>query len=297
MSRTRIWAASGAVLAAAAVAVLAATAIVAPRAHAAASAPGQLYYINGTEIMRVPVTGGAAQRVANAGSDSVTGMTIADGRLFWVNEVSSNEAIRYVTVSNPAQVHTLITGLDFPAGLVAAGGWLYYVDQNAIGRVRFNGTGLSRRFIKLPQENGGGVAQGLATDGSHLYVSRCQNGEIGRVALSGASLDLGFIKLPKNACPQQLAVGNTHIYWTELGGHVGRAMLTGQGASDTWLNIRETQGPFNVAADNAGVFWDWGGAAGAPMYVGTASVSGTSVRTRFLTGQGAFLLTAPGSSS
>jgi hypothetical protein len=293
MKLTRLWAAAIAVLATAATA---AAAVVVPQAHAAASAPGQLYYVNGTEIMRVAVTGGTAQRVANASSDSVTGLAIADGRLFWVDEDSSNEAIRYTTLNSPGQVHTLITGLNFPAGLVAAGGWLYYADQNAIGRVRFNGTGLTRRFIRLPQENGGGVAQGLATDGSHLYFSRCQTGEIGRVALSGASLNLGFIKLPRNACPQQLAVGNTHIYWTELGGHVGRAGLNGLGAADTWLNIREAQGPFNVAADNAGVFWDWGGAAGAPMFVGTASANGTGVRTHFVTGQGAFLLTAPGSS-
>jgi len=194
-------------------------------------------------------------------------------------------------------VHTLITGLDFPGGLVAAGGWLYYVDQNAIGRVRFNGTGLSRRFISLPQQNGGGVADGLATDGTYLYFSRCQNDEIGRVGLSGAGLDMTFIKLPRFSCPQQVAVGNTHIYWTELASHIGRAGLNGQGASVTWLNIREDQGPFNVAADDATVYWDWGGAAGSPEYVGTASVAGTGVRTHFLTGEGAFLLTTPGSSS
>ena len=282
-------------LCAAAIAVLA-TAIITPSAHASAT-PGELYYINGTEIMRVPVTGGSPQRVANAGSDSVTGMVIADGRLFWVAEDSQNEPLRYVSLSGPATVHTLITGLNFPAGLVAAGGWLYYADQNAIGRVRFNGTGLSRRFVRLPQESGGGVAQGLATDGSYLYFSRCQTGQIGRVALSGAGVSLGFITLGRTACPQQLAVGNTHIYWTELGGHVGRATLTGQSASGTWLNIRAGNGPFNVAADNTSVYWDWGGGAGAPMYVGTASVNGTGVRTRFVTGQGAFLLTAPGAGS
>jgi hypothetical protein len=294
MSGIRVLAAAIAVLG---TAVLG-TAIIAGQARAQAATPGELYYINGTEIMRVPVTGGAAQRVADANSDSVTGMAIADGRLFWVNEDSSDEPVSYITLNDPASVsvHTLITGLNFPAGLVAAGGWLYYADQNAIGRVRFNGTGLTRRFIRLPQESGGGVAQGLATDGRYLYFSRCQNGEIGRVALSGSGLDLGFIRLPRYACPQTLAVGNTHIYWSELGGHVGRATLTGQDASDTWLNIREGDGPFNVAADNANVYWDWGGAAGAPEYVGTASVAGTGVRTDFLTGQGAFLLTAPGAS-
>jgi hypothetical protein len=282
-------------LCATAVAALA-TALVAtitPAAHASA-APGELYYINGTEIMRVPVTGGPPQRVVNAGSDSVTGMAIADGRLFWVNEISSSQPIDYITLNGPARVHTLVTGLNFPDGLVAAGGWLYYVDQNAIGRVRFNGTGLTRRFVSLAHEPGGEVADGLATDGSYLYFSRCQNDEIGRVALSGAGLDMAFITLPRYACPQQVAVGSTHIYWTELGGHLGRAGLNGTGASATWLNIRENQGPFNVAADSTSVYWDWGGAAGSPMYVGTASTGGTGVRTHFLTGQGAFVLTGAG---
>jgi hypothetical protein len=282
------------VRAAVAVLVTAIVAVITPAAHASA-APGELYYINGTEIMRVPVTGGPPQPVVNAGSDSVTGMAIGDGRLFWVNEISADQPISYITLNDPAQVHTLITGLNFPDGLVAAGGWLYYVDQNAVGRVRFNGTGLSRRFISLPHEPGGEVADGLAANGSYLYFSRCQNDEIGRVALSGAGLDLAFITLPRYSCPQQLTVGNTHIYWTELGGHIGRATLTGQGASGTWLNIRENQGPFNVAADDTSVYWDWGGAAGSPMYVGTAAANGTGVRTHFLTGQGAFLLSSPGS--
>jgi hypothetical protein len=286
MRRILVWAAAVA-------AALASAMLVSP-AHA--QQPGQLYYISGTEIMRMPVAGGAAERVANAGSDSVTGMAIADGRLYWVNEISSDEPVDYVSLNGPARVHPLITGLNFPAGLVTAGGWLYYVDQNAIGRVRVNGTGLNRRFVRLPQESGGGVAQGLATDGSYLYFSRCLNGEIGRVSLSGAGLDLSFITLPKTACPQQLAVGNTHIYWTDLGGHIGRASLTGHGASDTWLNIQQTQGPFNVAADDTSVYWDWGGTADSPMHVGTASVNGTGVRTDYLTGQGAFLLTAPGAS-
>jgi hypothetical protein len=237
------------------------------------------------------VTGGTPQRVANAGSDSVTGMAVADGRLFWVNQISSDQPIDYITLNDPAQVHTLVTGLNFPIGLVAAGGWLYYADQKAIGRVRVNGTGLSRRFIAMPQENGGGVADGLATDGSYLYFTRCQDDSIGRVALSGSGLRMSFIKLPAYSCPQQIAVGNTHVYWTELGGHLGRAGLNGSGASVTWLDIRENQGPFNVAADGASVYWDWGGAAGSPMYVGTASVTGTGLRTHFLTGQGAFVLT------
>jgi hypothetical protein len=77
---------------------------------------------------------------------------------------------------------------------------------------------------------------------------------------------------------------------------VGRATLQGTGASQTWLNTGEGNGPFNVAADGTSLYWDWGGGAGTPEYVGTARVAGTGVRTHYLLGQGAFLDTAPGAS-
>jgi hypothetical protein len=290
---------------AAAVAALT-SAIIMPPAHAVPGAPaaGQLYYINinGTEIMRVPVTGGTPAPVVSTGSGTVTAMAIADGRLFWAAATSSGASADYITLDDPARVHTLITGLSFPGGLVTAGGWLYYMDQDAIGRVRFNGSGLSRRFIRLPQQDSGGLPTdlALATDGSHLYFSGCQDA-IGRVSLSGTGLDPAFIKLPGFSCQLSLAVGNTHIYWAEADGYLGRATLTGRDASDAWLNTgSETPFLSNVAADGTSVYWDWGYltvSGGFVAYVGTASVSGTGVRTQFLTGQGPFVLTAPGSSS
>jgi hypothetical protein len=268
---------------------------------AAARTSGYLYYDTGQYIARVPAAGGPSQRVVRVGNGSVTGMAISDGRLFWVTEDGEHDPISYVLLSSvrpgvTPQARQLVGGLSFPSALVSADGWLYWVDENAIGRVRPNGTQLTRRFISMPQENGGGVADGLATDGSHLYFSRCQNDEIGRVSVSGAALNMSFIRLPHLACPQQMAVGNNHVYWTELGGHLGRATLQGTGSSITWLNTRNGNGPFNVAADGANVFWDWGGGAGSPMYVGTAKVNGTGVRTKFLVAQGAFLDTAPGAS-
>jgi hypothetical protein len=278
---------------AAVAAVIMSATVLGGTAQVASAAPsaGALYYYNAGYIMRAPLAGGTAQRVVHVGNISVSGIAIADGRLYW-----TNDGISYISLSGPPHVRQLVTDQSFPIALVAAGGWLYWADQKAIGRVRPDGAQLSRRFLALRQENGGGVADGLATDGSHLYFSRCQDGTIGRVNLSGAGLDMSFIRLPGLACPQGLAVGNDHLYWTELGGHVGRATLAGGGASMTWLSIHEGDGPFNVTADGSNLYWDWGGGAGSPEYVGTAKVTGAGVRTRFLTGQGAFLDTAPGAS-
>lgn len=257
---------------------------------ASAAQPGELYYVAGGYIVRAPAAGGAAQRVVHVGGVSVTGMAVADGRLYWT--ALDTGQLDYVTLGRGVgQAHTLVRGLADPVGLASAGGWLFWADQNALGRVHPNGTSLNRRFIRLPRQPGGGVADGLATDGRNLYFSRCQNNEIGRVATSGHGLDPRFVRLAAHACPQQLTVGDNHLYWTELPGFVGRATLGGTSARGHWLGIRSSQGPFNVAANGTSVYWDWGGVAGRPMHIGTATVSGTHLRTTFTLGQGALLLT------
>jgi hypothetical protein len=287
------------------IAALAATATMLAGAAGAASAAsaspraggGNLYFVRGVNIMVVSVNGGTAHKIAKTGNEGVTGMTIASGKLFWATLTGSHDTISFAN-QNGGSVHVLVRNLNTPRGLVSVGGWLFWVDENAIGRVHPNGTGLNRKFIKLPQEAGGGVADGLATDGHHLFFSRCQGHEIGRVDLTGAHKNLSFIKLAAKACPQGLGVGNSHVYWADLSGFVGRANLTGSGANGKWLNIHAAgEGPFNVAADNAHVFWDWGGAAGSPVHTGRATVGGTGLNKSFLTGQGAFALTSPGANS
>ncbi len=262
-----------------------------------AESAAYLYYVSGEYIMRDPLAGGKAQRVVKVGNVSVTGIATSGNRLFWVTQAGLGGSLDYATLSGTPVAHTLVGNLSFPVGLVAAHGWLFWADQHAIGRVRPNGTQLTRHFVVPPEENGGGIAEGLATDGQHLFFSRCQDNEISRVNIGGGALDLSFIRLPAQSCPQGLAVGNNHLYWAELASHVGRATLQGTGASDTWLNIRSNQGPFNLAADDSNVYWDWGGSAGSPMHVGTARVNGTGLRASLFLGQGAFLLTAPGANS
>jgi hypothetical protein len=304
-TRVRVFLAAGVTALTAAATMLAApaaagAAVLRPPAavHAvihAKKTPGDLYYVAGGYIMRVPVSGGAAKRVVRVGDVSVTGIAVADNRLFWVTLTGANDAISYVGLKGAPHAHMLVGRLDFPVGLVAADGWLYWADENAIGRVHPNGTKLSRQFIKLPQETGGGVANGLATDGHHLYFSRCQNAEIGRANFGGGGV--AYIKLSKVSCPQGLAVGGGEMYWAEVGGHVGRATLQGTHIVSKWLNIHTSQGPFNLAADDDNIYWDWGGVAGSPIHVGRARVSGRGFDSSIFIGQGAFLLTSPGANA
>ena len=266
--------------------------------HAVASGkktPGDLYYVAGGYIVRVPVSGGAAKRVVHVGDVSVSGIAIADNRLYWVTLTGANDAISWVALKGTPHAHMLVGRLDFPVGLVAADGWLYWADENAIGRVRPNGTKLSRQFIKLPQETGGGVANGLATNGHYLFFSRCQDSEIGRANFGGGGV--AYIKLPKSSCPQGLAIGGSELYWAEIGGHIGRATVEGTHIASNWLNIRTQDGPFNLAADDDDLYWDWGGVAGSPIHVGRAHVSGRGFESSIFIGQGAFLLTSPGANA
>ncbi len=300
LSRVRLAVAAGVV--AAGVAALTASAAVAnagdvPVVHAP-GASGYLYYVSGGYIVRVPAGGGSPHRMARVGGASVDGITTAGGRLFWIAiDDHGNGAIDYVGLTGSSRTRTLVNGLVFPVGLVSANGYLYWAGQDALGRVHPDGTSLTRRFVVVPQEAGGGVADGLATDGQHLYFSRCQDDEIGQVRVSGRGLDMRFVGLPAHACPQGLTVGNDHLYWTELAGFVGRATLHGGGASEEWLAIRTSQGPFNVAADNANLYWDWGGVAGSPIRIGTARVDRGGFRASYLLGQGALYLTTPGANS
>ncbi len=304
-TRVRVFMAAGATALTATATVLAVPAAAgaavlrpAPTGHAVAHhnpAPGDLYYVAGGYIMRVPVSGGAPKRVVLVGDVSVTGMAIADGRLFWVTLTGADDSLSYVGLRGAPNAHTLVGSLPFPVGLVAADGWLYWADENAIGRVRPNGARLSRQFIKLPQQTGGGIADGLATDGHHLFFSRCQDDEIGRVNYGGGSPS--FIKLPQGSCPQGLAIGSGDLYWAELGGYVGHATLQGTRVVSKWLAIHTSQGPFNLAADNDDVYWDWGGVAGSPVHIGRARVNRRGFHASILLGQGAFLLTSPGANT
>jgi len=305
-TRARMFLAAGVTALTAAATMLAApavagAAVVRPPAaavHAVVSgkkAPGDLYYVTGGYIVRVPVSGGAAKRVVHVGDVSVSGIAIADNRLYWVTLTGANDAISYVGLKGAPHAHMLVGRLDFPVGLVAAGGWLYWADENAIGRVRPNGTKLSRKFIKLSQETGGGVANGLATNGQFLFFSRCQDGKIGRANLGGGGVR--YIQLAKGSCPQGLAVGGNELYWAGIGGHVGRATVGGTHVATNWLSIHTADGPFNLAADDNNVYWDWGGVAGSPIHVGRALVSGRGFKSSIFLGQGAFLLTSSGASA
>jgi hypothetical protein len=223
-------------------------------------------------------------QVVRLGDVNVFGIALAGPYVYWSTEAGpSNRGAIMRAMLDGQNVRRLVGGLPAPASLIAVRGHIYWSDDDAIGRMALDGSDVRRRFIVLPQEQGGGVADGLASDGTHLYFTRCTDDTIGRAGLNGGHIDQRFISLGLGSCPQGISVAGRHLYWTELGsGTIGQAALGGHSVDGRWLHIHSTQGPFQVAADGTYVYWTWGGVAGSPSYTGRADTNGTQIEPRFL---------------
>lgn len=218
------------------------------------------------------------------GKTSVFGITLGGPYVFWTTQSGPRDRGSIMRASlSGGHVRRLVAGLASPDSIVSVGGFVYWDAQDAIGRVALNGSHLSRRYLVLPQEVGGGVADGLTAGGGHLYFTRCQDDTIGRADLSGRHVVQRFIALSPHSCPQGIAVANRRLYWTQLGtATIGRASDDGRHADSRWLHIRSRQGPFQVAADGSHVYWTWGFEGEGPSYTGRADINGTHLDIRFL---------------
>jgi hypothetical protein len=259
-----------------------------PAAFARSS--GALYYETETAtgqlaIERLNLSGARSiTQVVQLAQVNVFAIALAGPYIYWSTEAGPRDrgAIMRATLDGN-NVRRLVGGLPAPASLIAVGRFVYWSDENAIGRMALDGSHMRQRFIVLPQEQGGGVADGLASDGTYLYFTRCTDDTIARARLNGRHIDMRFISLGPHSCPQGISAGGGHLYWTELGsGTIGRATLNAHGVDGHWLHVHSNPGPFQVAADSAHVYWTWGGLPPTPSDTGRADTNGTHIDPRFL---------------
>ena len=260
-------------------------------AHAAPTrAPTALYYETQTgpasfAIDRLDLSGArSSTQVVALSNSNVFGIALGGRSIYWSTQSGPRDRGSIMRASlDGGPARRLVGALPDLGSVVAVGGDLYWDDRHGIGRVALNGAHLQRRFIRLAPEAGGGAADGLASDGTHLYFSRCSDDTIGRASLNGRHVDPGFISLRELSCPQGLAASGRHIFWTELGqGWIGRARLDGRHADARWLNVHSHQGPFQVAVGGGRVYWTWGGENGSPSYTGRAGSHRAHFDRRFL---------------
>jgi hypothetical protein len=251
-----------------------------------------LVYRQGRFLYRLaPGSHSTPKRLVEVGADEVWGLAITSDRIFWVATTGTaksggpQESIMEASMRD-LRPRTLVPRVGATTALVASGTHLFWLGQHSIGRLRLDGSMLNRRFIELPQEKGGSIADGLATDGQYLYFSRCFDDGIGRVPLATSATYKHFPLLLPTTCPGDLAIAAGYVYWTAGGavdpGAVGRASLAGGAPEATWAPIQSSQGPLGLATDGRFVYWSWGGEAGSPTFVGRITVDGKGIQRRFL---------------
>ena len=223
-------------------------------------------------------------QVVKVGSASLFGIALGGPYVYWSTEHGPRDrgAIMRASLTG-GHVRRVVGGLTSADSVIAVDGYVYWAGQDAIGRVALNGSHLQRHLIDLPPQHGVAVADGLASDGTYLYFSSCDDNTIGRADLDGSQVEQDLISLGASSCPQGLAVAGSHIYWTQLGsGTIGRATLDATGINRRWLNIHSRQGPFQIVADHAHIYWTWGGVDGSPSYTGRADTNRSHLDRDFL---------------
>jgi hypothetical protein len=257
---------------------------------ASAAAPTTLYYETqtGPTTFAIDARGLAEHRpssqVVALRNYNVYGIAVGGRSIYWSTQSGPRDRGSIMQAPlDGGRAHRLVGGLTEPASVAVVGRHVYWDDRSAIGRVALNGSHPHPRLIRLPAEAGGGVADGLTSDGRHLYFSRCADNTIGRADLDGSHVHQRFMSIAGRRCPQGLAAAGGHIFWTELGqGMIGRASLDGHGVNPHWLQVHTHQGPFQVAVGGDRVYWTWGGENGSPSYTGRADENRSHLDRRFL---------------
>ena len=216
-------------------------------------------------------------------------LAASDHQLYWLQGIKQS-AFGTLIRSMPSDGRRPITVARVGAafGLAVSGDYVYWGAPGAIGRVSIDGTRAQRRFLVIPRQKSGDIANGLAADENYLYISQCFNGRIGRIPLNVREPHprVDWI-IHTDTCPQDIAVSDGYIYWGGNDGTsegvIGRATLEGGRPNESWTRIRSAAGPFDIAVANGFVYWVWGGIAGAPSFLGRVSIDGGGISRKVLT--------------
>lgn len=224
---------------------------------------------------------GRPQLLISLPGQALAGMA-ADANWLYVGVLSETDGphgeILRVPLSGGGPSSVLVSSLALrPAGLVLAGGYLYWDDGPTIGRISIEDSRVQRQFVALPPDVGGDAVAGLAGNSTYLYFSRCGDSVIGRIDLATAKVEDGFVRLADRSCPQALAVAGDHLYWAQLGegpGRIGRVTLSTRQVEPKWVATKS--GPYELAADPSYVYWGWGGNHEEIGYIARTPVSAPS---------------------
>jgi hypothetical protein len=128
---------------------------------------------------------------------------------------------------------SFVTDVKEPCDLALSGGYVYWMEEDGIGRARLDGSNPERSFI--PFSNWASDC-GLAASDTYLYWVEGET--IARANLDGGGIHHAFI--PDAGPVNGIALDSGHIYWAggvlNSTGSIGRANLDGTQADPVWIS-------------------------------------------------------------
>jgi virginiamycin B lyase len=255
--------------------------------HVKGKACGHLYWTNGTWIGRADLSGREVDEnlITRAAGIWSTGITVHSGHVFWgnvggrsFNHIPKHGGTIETAELDGAEVNReFITGASLPAGVTAAGNYVYWANNLAgeISRARLNGTAVDRDFVTTAQKEG---PDGVVVGSGHIYWANDYS--IGRANLDGTGVNQKFIAVPNGPSGVSgLAVNSRHIYWTdETAGRIGRANLDGTAVDQRFIAGADFPEVGLVVASRY-IYW----ANNDSHTIARAGLNGTQVNERFIT--------------
>jgi hypothetical protein len=264
-----------------------------------------VYWTSGSDIYRVPVTGGARERLQETNPftpNSVVGdMVLRGNALYWT--ISGTLMKR--SLDGTAAGTAIGTGSSSPGALAVDSSYAYWTGGTPIHRTPIGGgttidlvTGTDALYLAADGTNvywadygadfgmdavlslpvGGGTPLPLvpnlvnpgpiAADGTNVYFGSTPSNSNG-TAISKVPVGGGTAVMlgETSGKAYDIAIDAAHVYWVEIGGYIKRVPIAG-GAVVTLASGQAA--PIRLALDQTSVYWvntNLGGGAGAVMKV------------------------------
>ena len=225
------------------------------------------------------------------------GVTTTDGHVYWAvsGTASGNGAVSRATHDLAEINHDFHPGLAFPCGVAVTGIYVYYANNDGIGRVTLDGNDSATGFITMAPVGQPPITprpRTVAVHGNHVYWIRdigAGSLQIGRADTDGLVVEHSWLTVSGDQSGG-LAVTDTHVFWSDLGrGTIGRATRVGDsaGASEP-LFIAGARGPCGITVHGAHLYWgNFYGAAnktGRGTTIGRANLDGSGVNQSYVQG-------------
>jgi hypothetical protein len=209
-------------------------------------------------IGRANIDGTGADYYFIRGAKEPCGVTVDASFVYWSNRnggfvtydgtaTMGPGSIGRARLDGTEQNQDFITGLHQPCGVGANGGFIFWTGSASgdyVGRALLAGPTVAPPLIEEIEDYS---LCGVAVSGENLFFGGFGK-TIGRVKVNGADPDPSFIDGVERPC--DLAVDDSHIYWSEQSfrGGIGRARLDGSGVEQNAIPTRPSS--CGVAVDS-----------------------------------------------